>query len=261
MKTSILFAVLSAGLIAAAVPAAAAVVVSVEGMGTVCKQVVGTRQNDILNCTSSGGVAMTGTITFNRIGVPDTNLPGLAAGENWISTSFQLNWSGEDAGSYISTRLANETAFSASALTQDDYTSGFDDPVSDLLQATFTSQSVSDIVDFERQFSRNAADLSMGAVETPWLQNLDFPFDAGLAFGTAAFNVVTFSDEAFTLSFEDPDETKITWVRPGSVNGSFLLTSYQVVEVPEPGTLALALAGGLGLLLRRRAKLRAEPGE
>ena len=136
MKTNILFAVLSAGLIAAAAPAAAAVVVSVQGTGHVCKPVVG--PNGTQDCTSNGGVAMTGTITFDRIGVPDTILPGLAAGANWISTLFQLNWSGEDAGSYISTRLANQTFFEAYALTQDDFSSGSDDPVSDLLQAMFT---------------------------------------------------------------------------------------------------------------------------
>ncbi len=136
MKTNILFAVLSAGLIAAAAPAAAAVVVSVQGTGQVCKPVVG--PNGTQDCTSNGGVAMTGTITFDRIGVPDTILPGLAAGANWISTLFQLNWSGEDAGSYISTRLANQTFFEAYALTQDDFSSGSDDPVSDLLQAMFT---------------------------------------------------------------------------------------------------------------------------
>ena len=108
----------------------------------------------------------------------------------------------------------------------------------------------------ERLLSQNAAALSMGAVQTIWLQNIDFPFDAGLAFGTAASNFVSFSDEAFTLNFEDEEETQVTWVRDGSVNGFFQLTSYRVVEVPEPGTLALVLAGGLGLLLRRRAMSR-----
>lgn len=260
MKTNILFAVLSAGLIAAAAPAAAAVVVSVQGTGIVCKPVVDpnpeVRQGQV--CTTTGGVAMTGTITFNRIGVPDTILPDrLAAGENWISTLFQLNWSGADTGSYTNTRLEDETAFSARALTQNDYSSGSDDPESDLLQATFRSQVVSDIVNFERLFSQNAASLDMGAVESDWLENLDFPFDAGLAFGTAAFNSLTFSDEAFTLNFEDEDKTpRITSVRDGSVRGFFQLTSYRVMEVPEPGTLALVLAGGLGLLLRRRAMSR-----
>ena len=246
MKIHTLVAVLSAGLVAAAVPASAVTVVSVQGTGQVCRPAVGPMQNYPGVCTSISGVAMAGTIIYDRIGLPDFTSPGLASGENWIVTSFEFNWSGEDMGGYTSARVADETGFGTFAETQDDYDDGFGNPLSDLLSASFTSQSL----EFGR-VSQNSAVLAMGAIETPWLQNLDFPFDAGLAFGTAAFNYLSFSDEAFTFT-----ETDITSVRAGSVNGLFQLTSYHVVEVPEPSTLALALAGGLGLLLRRRAMSR-----
>lgn len=63
----------------------------------------------------------------------------------------------------------------------------------------------------------------------------------------AIFTGLTGSSQTFTVSPLDTNPSDAAWLG---------ITAIQIVSVPEPGTLALAMIGGIGMLLFGRLRLR-----
>ena len=214
----------------------AAVLVSLEATGEICNLASN-------HCTTN--VALTGTVTLDRIGNPTIVDATQAEGKGWISSVFDLQWAG---GSFRSTRVAAETYFSDNALTWNDQPDNQTPPnLFDSLYASFDSR-FENLGGPTQRLVFNGASFFMGTEDTSWLSDLSFPFDAGLAplqgFSGRVLNFDSFDTTAGTDG--------VSIYADGSISGTFDLTAFRVQAIPEPGTLVLAGLGILGVIARLR---------
>ena len=214
----------------------AAVVVSLEATGEICSLAVN-------NCTTN--VALTGTVTLDRIGNPTIVDATQAEGRGWISSIFDLQWAG---GSFRSTHVAAETYFSDNALTWNDLPDNQTPPdLFDRLSALFDSR-FENLSGPTQRLVVSQASFFMGTEDTSWLSDLSFPFDAGLA-PLQGFSARVLNFDSFDTSAGIDGVGTYT---DSSISGAFVLTAFRVQAIPEPGTLALAGLGVLGAIARRR---------
>jgi MYXO-CTERM domain-containing protein len=245
-------AALAAALLAAPVTATASTVFNITGVGCVSNYVL--QQDGLISSGCFGaidqGFSMTGTVTLDVNGVPDgsnTN-PASAYGNNWVTASYQIQWTGPTSptsGTYDG-QLSGVSAFQNTAEVYNEIGYG---------QELFTSR-LGEVVDGLNQASTFAYLLRLtDPMNGSWLSDLSFVETAGLAPGPNATNWLFFSLLSVT---KDPVTGENRAVLPGSLSGTFVVTSMTAAAVPEPGTGALALAGVaiFGLVRRRRSSNR-----
>ncbi len=243
-------AVLAAALLAVPVTATAETVFNITGVGCVSDYVLD--QDTLLigdGCIGpiNQGFSMTGTVTLDVNGVPDffnTN-PVSANGINWVTSSYQIQWTGPTSGTYDGQLSgANSFEYFAEVYNEIGYGQGF---------YTLRSGEVDDGPNQASTFAylTRLTDPMNGS----WLSDLSFVETAGLAPGPNANNLLFF---AILRKTTDPVTGLNQTVLPGSLAGTFIVTSMTVAAVPEPGTGALALVGIaiLGVVLRKRSGKR-----
>lgn len=188
------------------------------------------------------GFSMTGTVTVDVHGTPDGfNVgPASAYGTNWVRSSYQIQWTGPASGSYDG-QLSGVTSFERYAEVYNEIGYGQELYLSSL-----------DIVDDGPNQASTYAYLIRitDPMNGSWLSDLSFVESAGLAPGPNATNWLFISRLSKT---RDPETGENLAVGPGSLSGTFIVTS--MTAVPEPGIGVQSLAGVaiLGLLFRRRS--------
>lgn len=238
-------AALAAALLAAPVTATAATVFNVTGVGCVSNYFLD--QEGLIDSGCKGAndqvYSLTGTVTLDVIGVPDffPANPASANGTNWVTSSYQIQWTGPTSGTYDG-QLSGATSF-------EDYAEVYNE----LGYGQALNASRHRAVDDGANQAVTIASLMRNTYPTnvSWLSDLSFVETAGLAPGPDAFNFLEFR----TLNrLINPDTGENLAVLPGSLEGGFILTSMTVAAVPEPGTGVLALVGVafLALAVRRR---------
>ncbi len=90
----------AAALFLGALTAEAATVFTLTGTGTVIRLKADGSQ------AAQQIVGLVGTATFDVHGVPDMVGPDTASGLTWVSSSFQLSWTGQTPGSFSSDPVA-----------------------------------------------------------------------------------------------------------------------------------------------------------
>lgn len=219
---------------------------NITGVGCVSNYVL--QQDGLIGSGCFGaidqGYSMTGTVTLDVNGVPDgfnTN-PASAYGNNWVASSYQIQWTGPTSGTYDG-QLPGTNSFQNTAEVYNEIGFG---------QELFTSR-LGVVDDGPNQASTYAYLLRItDPMHGSWLSDLSFVETAGLAPGPNATNWLFVSLLSYT---KDPVTGENQALLPGSLSGTFMVTSMTVAAVPEPGTGALALAGVaiLGLVLRKRS--------
>jgi PEP-CTERM motif len=240
--------VLAAVLFGASAPTSASTIFDITGVGCVSNYKI---TDGILAAGCLGpidqGFTLTGTVSIDVVGGPDgfSADPVGAAGNSWVVSGYQLSWTGPTSGSYVSGHIPAETDFTQHAEVYNDPAYGQE------LFAQIVSESQ---VGFTSALS--SASIIRLTQSTTWLNDLTFPEAAGLAPGPPgprAFNRISFDDVLWT---SDPTTGAAVSVRPGSISGTFTLTSMtaQATPVPEPATLALVGLGMLGTRMTRRRR-------
>lgn len=242
-------AALTAALLAVPVSAAAETVFNITGVGCVSDFVL--EDDGIIGSGCLGaidqGYSMTGTVTLDVNGVPDffnTN-PVSANGTNWVTSSYQIQWTGPTSGAYDG-QLPGANSFDNFAEVYNEIGYG---------QGLFTSRA-GEVDDGPNQATTYAYLTRLtDPMNGSWLSDLSFVETAGLAPGPNATNLLYF---AILRKTTDPVTGENLSVLPGSLTGTFILTSMTITAVPEPGTGALALVGValLGTVLRKRSGKR-----
>lgn len=241
--------VLAAAMLAVPVTATAETVFNITGVGCVSDFVL--EQDGIIGSGCLGaidqGYSMTGTVTLDVNGVPDffnTN-PVSANGINWVTSSYHIQWTGPTSGTYNG-QLSGANAFDNFAEVYNELGYG---------QGLYTSRA-GEVDDGPNQaltyaYLTRLTDPMNGS----WLSDLSFVETAGLAPGPNATNLLYF---AILRKTTDPVTGENLSVLPGSLSGTFIVTSMTITAVPEPGTGALALVGIaiLGVVLRKRSGKR-----
>jgi hypothetical protein len=233
-------------LLAGPLNAGAAVNLSITGSGTIAQ----------INPDGSAGpgqaVSLTGTVSLDVFGAPDQVVTGVAVGSAWVSTFYQLTWTGATAGAFNSTPVLGAGTVSDGAAVVDNFSSG-SGPLIDQVELANQSErrdALSADVKFVSFFRSTS--------QTNWLTGLTFPEGAGLAppnlDRSPASNVLMFG---VTDSTYDPLTDIYTYL-PDSYVGIFTLSSIAVTSpVPEPGTYTLFGLGfaALGWRMRQRASV------
>lgn len=207
---------------------------------------------------SSLTASLTGTVSVDVYGMPDRSGPGFAIGDNtWVSTFYQLSWTGATSGQFDSSPVLGATFVRDSASVFDNFDSGgrFPPPLFDQVQLENQSERV-----LERSTDVKNVTIFRYTTQTDWLSGLAFPETAGLAPPG-----IDPADTRNTLAFYEyhfaRDPNGVSTFLPGSYFAAFSLTSMTMASpVPEPGTLTLALVGlGLAALgWRTRQESRAK---
>ncbi len=246
---------LTAALVGTPAAASAKTVFNVAGAGCVFDVELsrdGSMTSGCFGKPSDGGYSMTGTVTIDVHGAPDafSAAPFAATGQNWVTTTFDIHWTGPTSGSFA----GNLPRSQASVFNDIGGGGGYFQYV-----YAFAGYGLDD----GQTHTAISADLSRSTDPTigSWLNKGDLTFveTAGLAPGPGAINQIHFSTLKWTL---DNSTGKIVEVFPGSRTGDFDLTSMTIAAVPEPDTGLLTLAGVavLGVVCGGRARRRLKTG-
>jgi len=236
-------AALTAVLLGGPIATRAETVFNITGVGCVSNYVL--QPNGVIGSGCFGpidqGYSMTGTVTLDVHGAPDgTNSnPASSYGINWVRSSYEIQWTGPTSGAYDG-ELSGTTSFEKYAEVYNEIGYG---------QELYSSD-YSAIDDGPNQASTYAYLIRITDPTTSsWLSDLSFVETAGLAPGPNETNWLYISRLSYT---KDVATGEIQAVLPGSLSGTFIVTS--MTAVPEPGMSAQALAGVavLGLFHRRR---------
>lgn len=249
---TVLLALLTAALVGAPAPASAKTTFNVTGVGCVFDVTLsagGTMTSGCFGKPSDFGYNMTGTVTIDAHGAPDafSASPFAAFGQNWVTATFDLHWTGPSSGSFST----NLPGVGATVINDVNGSGGYQQSMVAI---------VGDVATNGPTFTAISADLSRmaDAAIGSWLKKGDLSFveAAGLAPGPAAINQIHFQTLKWTL---DPDTGNIVEVFPGSRTGDFDLTSMTIAAVPEPDTSLVMLAGvaALGVVFGARGRGKA----
>ena len=257
-----LLAMFATALLAGHGTAGAETVFNITGTGCVADLVLkgdGSIDSGCFVQLGEGGYSLTGTVTLDVYGAPSTfsTDPLAAGGTNWVTTSFDLYWTGPTSGSYNG-QLPGATTFDRTAVVVNGFVSsaiGYEQEL-----ASFDGRTVDDGANQSSNTAsliRYTTDPTSGA----WLPKDDLTFveTAGLAPGPNATNVLSF----LTIKIiQDVATGNVLALFPGSRSGTFLLTSMTIAAIPEPDTGLLALVGvaAVGVVFGGRSRRRLGSG-